>query len=53
MQKKIRKLVLNRETLRSLQVELLRGVEGGIVTATTCNVTCRATCDCHTLNYLC
>lgn len=53
MEKRVRKLVLSRETLRSLEAKQLGWIAGGIVTATTCNVTCRATCDCHTHNYLC
>ena len=43
MKKKIRKLSLNKETVRHLTDEELRGVAGG--TGNTCGNTCASTCD--------
>lgn len=49
MKKGLKKLTLNRETLRVLGTDL-RGVAGGVVTQTSCACDLATGCDCETGN---
>ncbi len=52
MKRKVKKLTLNRETVRRLTDDELRGVAGGDKTngntCATCDATCGTTCGCTT-----
>lgn len=47
MNKKTRKLSLNKETLRNLQGNEMRGVVGGVTNGRLCTNTCPETASCN------